>query len=67
MGKTLLYVGCGYLLLVLLSSALLTGPGSLPVLVLVGIVALLYRSGRLRGLRLQTGEAPARVLGSPSA
>jgi hypothetical protein len=65
MGKTLLYVGCGYLLLVLLSSALLTGPGSLPVLVLVGIVALLYRSGRLRGLRLQTGEAPARVLRSP--
>lgn len=65
MGKIMLYVGCGYVLLVLLSSALFTGPGSLPLLVLAGIVAVLYRSGRLRGLRLPTAAPPGRAVGSP--
>ena len=65
MGKIMLYVGCGYVLVVLLSSALFTGPGSLPLLVLAGIVAVLYRSGRLRGLRLPTAALPARAVGSP--
>ena len=42
--------------LVLLSSALYTGPGSLPLLVVAGIVFFLYRSGRLRTLRPRTAE-----------
>ena len=49
--RIVLYIVCGYVALVLLSSALYTGPGSLPLLVLAGIAFFLYRSGRLWALR----------------
>jgi hypothetical protein len=69
MGRVLLYVGCGYILLVLVSSALFTGPGGLPLLVLAAIVFFLYRSGVLAKLRPQANEPfeLARALGSPAA
>jgi hypothetical protein len=63
-GKILLYIGCGYVTLVLVSSALFTGPGSLPLLVLAGIVFFLYRTGRLRALRPPAADSVARALGS---
>ncbi|HXV96599.1 MAG TPA: hypothetical protein VD695_08625 [Gaiellaceae bacterium] len=63
MGKILLYAGGGYVVLVLLSSALFTGPGSLPLLVVAGIAFFLYRSGHLRTLRPRTA---ARLTPAPT-
>lgn len=53
MGKVLLYVGAGYVFLVLISSALFTGPSGLPLLILAAIAFVLYRSGALDRLRPQ--------------
>jgi hypothetical protein len=64
-GKILLYAVGGYVALVLLSSALYTGPGSLPLLVVAGIVFFLYRSGRLRTLRPRTAEPSTRAAAPP--
>jgi hypothetical protein len=66
-GRIILYIVCGYVALVLLSSALYTGPGSLPLLVLAGIAFILYRSGRLGALRPRTGGRGAHSLASPPA
>jgi hypothetical protein len=57
MGKILLYVGAGYVFLVLVSSALFTGPSGLPLLVLAAIVFLLYRAGALDRLRPRVNAA----------
>jgi hypothetical protein len=53
MGKILLYLGAGYVVLVLVSSALFTGPDGLPLLVLAAILFVLYRTGALDRLRPQ--------------
>ena len=63
--KIVLYIVCGYVALVLLSSALYTGPGSLPLLVLAGIAFFLYRSGRLRALRPWSAGRVTPTLVSP--
>ena len=54
MGRILLYFLGGYVALVLLSSALYTGPGGLPLLALVVIAFVLYRAGVLDKLRKNT-------------
>ncbi|HEX2045083.1 MAG TPA: hypothetical protein VHF23_05600 [Gaiellaceae bacterium] len=70
MGKILLYLGAGYVALVLISSALFTGPGGLPLLVLAAIVFALYRAGALDRLRPQANErvrlAPASAAPAPA-
>jgi len=63
--RIVLYIVCGYVALVLLSSALYTGPGSLPLLVLAGIAFFLYRSGRLRALRPWSAGRGTPALVSP--
>ena len=65
MRRIVLYIVCGYVALVLLSSALYTGPGSLPLLVLAGIAFFLYRSGRLRALRPWSAGRGTPALASP--
>ena len=59
MGKILLYAGGGYVVLVLLSSALVTGPSGLPLLTLAAIVFFLYRAGVLDKLLPQGNERVA--------
>jgi hypothetical protein len=51
MGRILLYIAGGYVLLVLISSALFTGPVGLPLLMLVAVVYFLRRGGVLGRLR----------------
>jgi hypothetical protein len=50
-GRILLYIAGGYVLLVLVSSALFTGPAGLPLLMLVAVVYFLRRGGGLARLR----------------
>lgn len=55
MGRILLYIGGGYVALVLLSTVLFTGPAGLPLLALVVLAYLLHRGGALRKLRADSG------------
>jgi hypothetical protein len=65
MGRILLYIAGGYVLLVLLASALFTGPVGLPLLMLVAVVYFLRRGGSLgrlgagSGLTLSLGRSGA--------
>lgn len=55
MGRILLYIGVGYVALVLISSMLVTGPAGLPLLVLVAIAYFLHRGGAFGKLRAGLG------------
>jgi hypothetical protein len=53
MGRVLLYIAGGYVALVLISSALYTGAGGLPLLIVVVIAYFLYRRGMIGKGRAQ--------------
>ena len=65
MGRILLYIGGGYVLLVLIASTLAIGPIGLPLLVLVAILYFIHRGGGLEKLR--AGREVTFSLGSPGA